>query len=73
MENLQCDKIPEASAHVLELWHQFEDVPMSPFTEKMEQRFLNFPAGTHREAIWHWFDERHSKGVAWLLYDYPCQ
>lgn len=27
-----------------------------------------FPAGTEREEIWHWFDERHPKGVAYLLY-----
>lgn len=26
-----------------------------------------FPAGTDREEIWHWFDERHPKGVVYLL------
>lgn len=25
------------------------------------------PAGTDREEIWHWFDEMHPKGVAYLL------
>lgn len=29
---------------------------------------MDFPAGTHREDIWHWFDERHSKGVTYLMY-----
>lgn len=27
-----------------------------------------FPKGTDREEIWHWFDENHPKGVAYLLY-----
>lgn len=50
------------------LWAEIEDVPMDPETERMEEPVLSFPAGTHREEIWHWFDERHSKGVAYLLY-----
>ena len=29
--------------------------------------FCNFPAGTTRDDIWHWFDSHHSKGVGWLL------
>ncbi len=53
---------------VEELWRGFEDVPMNPETECMEESFLDFPAGTHREEIWMWFDENHSKGVAYLLY-----
>ena len=52
------------------LWEQLEDVPMNPITECVEVPFLDFPAGTHREEIWHWFDERHSKGVAYLLYEH---
>lgn len=50
------------------LWDQFEDCPMDPDTEKMCEAFLHFPAGTDREEIWKWFDERHSKGVVHLLY-----
>lgn len=50
------------------LWAAFADVPMDPETECMEVNFLHFPAGTHREEIWRWFDERHSKGVHFLLY-----
>ena len=50
------------------LWDEFTDVPMNPDTEKMEGAFLHFPAGTPREDIWHWFDERYSKGIAALLY-----
>ena len=50
-------------------WDQFADIPMDPETERMEEDFLCFPMRTHREVIWHWFDERHSKGVHYLLYE----
>lgn len=52
-----------------EAWDDFADVPMDPETECMEEPFLFFKAGTHREEIWNWFDEHHSKGVYWLLYE----
>ena len=51
-----------------ELWGEFADVPMNPDTECIEERFMGWGPGIHREEIWHWFDERHSKGVAYLLY-----
>ena len=60
--------LTERDAALESLWHEFEDIPMNPETECMDAPFLDFPAGTHREDIWHWFDERHSKGVAYLLY-----
>ena len=54
----------ERDALLEELWKRFGDVPMDPSTETMEAPFLDFPAGTSRVDIWHWFDERHSKGIA---------
>lgn len=51
-----------------EAFLQLEDVPMDPETEVMEAPFLHFPAGTSREDIWKWFDERYSKGIVDLLY-----
>ena len=59
----------ERDALLEELWKRFGDVPMDPSTETMEAPFLDFPAGTSRVDIWRWFDERHSKGVAYLLYN----
>lgn len=56
-------------AYIEELWRQFSDIPMDPVTERMEEPFLHFPANTEREDIWHWFDENHSKGVYYLLYE----
>lgn len=51
-----------------QLWQAFGDISMNPETECVEAPFLNFPAGTHREEIWHWFDKYYSKGVAALMY-----
>ena len=54
---------------VEELWQEFADIPMNPVTECMEAPFQVFPVGTSREDIWKWFDEHHSKGVVFLLYN----
>ena len=52
------------------LWDDFSDVPMDSETECICDSFLGFPAGTHREEIWKWFDERHSRGVYYRMYEY---
>lgn len=64
----EMQTLAERDATLEKLWEEFGDVPMNPETECMEAPFLDFPAGTFREDIWHWFDERHSKGVAYLMY-----
>lgn len=51
-----------------ELWEELGDVPMDPETECIEAEWHGFPAGTHREDIWHWFDEICPLGVAELMY-----
>ena len=58
----QCDCALE------QLWAELEDIPMDPRTERMEDRFLHFPAGTERKDIWRWFNERYSQGIVSLLY-----
>ena len=62
------ETLDERDAMLEKLWEEFGDIPMDDETECMEAPFLDFPAGTYREGIWHWFDERHSKGVPYLLY-----
>lgn len=53
------------------IWNELEDIP---FVEDehgelfLDKQWKIFPAGTSREEIWHWFDERYSGGVAALLY-----
>ena len=65
---IRMETIAERDKKLEEIWKIFADVPFNPETECIEESFLDFTAGTHREEIWHWFDERHSKGVAFLLY-----
>lgn len=48
------------------LWKLFDDIPINDRDEIKEQ-YLDFPTGTNRFDIWHWFDKTHSKGVAYLL------
>lgn len=78
----KMEPLQERDAALEKLWKQFADVPMNPETEKIEAPFLHLPMsnddylvyfdiGTPREDIWHWFDERHSKGVVYLLYGRP--
>ena len=61
MDGLQdIETLRDRDEDLEEMWASFADVPMDPETE--------WEPGTGREEIWHWFDERHSKGVAFLLY-----
>jgi hypothetical protein len=50
-----------------QMWADIEDIPVDPETEEIEIPVLGFPAGTHREEIWYWFDERYSAGVSGLM------
>lgn len=50
------------------LWAALGDIPMDPETECLEDSFMGWRVGTHREEIWKWFDERYSMGVVGLLY-----
>lgn len=65
---MEIETLRERDAELEELWDEFGDIPMNPDTECIEEPFMGWSTGTHREEIWHWFDERHSKGVVYLLY-----
>ena len=49
---------------VTELWAEFGDLPMDPETECIESDWLIFPAGTHREEIWQWYERAFHISVA---------
>lgn len=51
-----------------ELWNRFTDVPVDPETECIDVDFLDFPKGTHREDIWHWFEDQFGLRIYDLLY-----
>ncbi len=46
------------------LWDDFGNVLMDPETECIEKEWHGFPSGTHREEIWHWFEETFQISVA---------
>ena len=66
--NQRMETLEKRDKELEDLWEQFGDIPMNPETECIEEDFLGFPSGTHREMIWHWFDDRYSKGVHHLMY-----
>ena len=54
--------IPFNDSELETLWKLFGDVPINN-DDEIEEDFIDFPAGTYRFEIWHWFDELYSKGV----------
>lgn len=51
------------------LWIQFLDTPTNPITGRIREKFMYFPPGTYKKEIEQWFDDRHSKGIKYLLED----
>lgn len=49
------------------LWDEFGDVLVDD-DECILDDFIGFECGTHREAVWHWFDERYSGGLSKLMF-----
>lgn len=56
-------------------WIELGDIPVDE-DERIElqfsvvvdaENFALFGVGTHREEIWHWFDEQYPHGVAYLM------
>jgi hypothetical protein len=44
------------------LWAKLSNVPIQTegdLNETIEIEFMNFPVGTHREEIWHWFESQN--------------
>lgn len=64
----EIELLRDRDDQIEDLWCMFEDVPMNPETERIEENFYRWNSGTHREEIWTWFDQRYSKGVYALLY-----
>ena len=53
--------------YIKDLWEEFGGVPMNPDTEEIEEPWKQFLPGTHREDIWHWFEEQFNISVAKLM------
>lgn len=53
-----------------ELWDELGTISFNEDVENemiLVDDFHIFTKGTPRYHIWHWFDEKYSKGVAYLL------
>lgn len=40
-----------------QLWEKLGEIPIDN-DDNLEEDFMQFPAGTYRFDVWHWFDER---------------
>lgn len=49
-----------------QLWDQLGDTPTGfegDDVDCIEEPFLHFPIGTHREDIWHWFEAQNPEFI----------
>lgn len=53
-------------SELVKLWELFGDIEINDADEILED-FLGFAEGTDRMEIWHWFDEKYSKGLHKLM------
>lgn len=60
-------KLKDKDMYLESLWESLRDVHTDK-NECIDQFWYIFKKGTFREDIWHWFDERYSKGVAKLMF-----
>lgn len=55
-------------------WMELENVPVNEdeiLDADADLSYgIRFDKGTPKEDVWHFFDKNHSKGVAWLLYEF---
>lgn len=58
---------------VEKLWNEFTDIPIDPVTQRLETNFYGFAARTSKLSVWAWFNNHHSKGIEYLLYEYEAK
>ncbi len=52
-------KVPDI---IREIWDELESVPIND-NEEIEREWREFPRGTHRQEIWHWFEETFNLSI----------
>ena len=64
--------VENSDDYIEEKWRQLSEPPFDeadvPGDMILAEDWWIFQKGTDRQEIWKWFDKRHSKGVAYLLY-----
>ena len=69
IEKLDSERAMEMSDEMIEsLWLAFGNIDYDPETETILENFMDFPAGTLRDDVWHWFDKSYSDGVHTLMH-----
>lgn len=72
-KELEAERVREDNLNkARQVWDELTDVPMDPETECIESDWKQFPAGTHREEIWHWIEDIYHVSVAEDLM-YACE
>lgn len=66
-ENHIVHEIHLSDELLAKMWDTLTDIPVDENT-CLEIPWFVFEKGTYNEDIWHWFDDRHSKGVWYLIY-----
>lgn len=46
------------------LWSEFSNIPVNEDDDTIDEDFYFWSKGTDKMEIWHWFDDRYSKGLA---------
>lgn len=49
-----------------ELWSLLGDIPTNE-DDEIEEPFLDFPIGTDREEIWHWFEDKYDISIGDIM------
>ena len=61
------ETLEERDRHLESLRAELADAPMNPGTDTLEKPLYFFSSCARRDEILRWFDQHHSKGVAYLL------
>lgn len=54
------------------MWSELTNIPFDEDNNRelhLSEDWRHFKDGTEREQIWKWFDQQHSKGVVYLMYN----
>ena len=54
-------------SYIEHIWEGFGDNVHINEDDETTSEYYHWDEGTHRQEIWTWFDEQHSKGVAYLM------
>ena len=63
LHTCKASSIEFSISEIKTMWEEFEDVPVDE-DERIETKFYEWPVGTPKMEIWHWFDSMSPTGLA---------